>query len=285
MVECKYLEDHYLHFFIQNNQSSAFSPTVTTISNLKQQTNNTNTNANSPTSSIRKRPPLINRGYFSRTYSIHKLFKEFTNLFGTAEKKQKIQIINFGAGFDTSYFRYKLSKVMNSNLSENNQNQSAEHLNSPNLETNANELFSFSYLHNPNGANDLEIVFYEFDFPQVIQKKSNIIHSNSALSSFIVNPTISDDSIMSESTNTKNTEMNINPDEDVNENKNESNQGCFDPVTGEIHSQDYYLLNADLRDLNKIKEKLENSKLNFDKRYVDNNLFIFFYSLKNLFYS
>jgi O-methyltransferase involved in polyketide biosynthesis len=50
-----------------------------------------------------KRPPLINRGYFSRMFTIQYILDQFFQL--EASKKQ---IVSFGAGFDTTFFRLKV---------------------------------------------------------------------------------------------------------------------------------------------------------------------------------
>mmetsp|Transcript_15107 Transcript_15107/g.20848 ORF Transcript_15107/g.20848 Transcript_15107/m.20848 type:complete len:341 (-) Transcript_15107:134-1156(-) len=50
-----------------------------------------------------KKPPLINRGYFSRVHAFHSLMKQFMRAF----KDKPTQIISLGCGFDTTYFQFK----------------------------------------------------------------------------------------------------------------------------------------------------------------------------------
>jgi hypothetical protein len=53
-----------------------------------------------------KRPPLINRGYFSRVYAIRALIKDFLTVTTDGPR----QIIQLGAGYDTSYFFLKVRR-------------------------------------------------------------------------------------------------------------------------------------------------------------------------------
>jgi tRNA wybutosine-synthesizing protein 4 len=50
-----------------------------------------------------RRPPLINRGYFSRVAAVWKILQEFC----TSNPDQKKQIVSLGAGSDTNYFKLK----------------------------------------------------------------------------------------------------------------------------------------------------------------------------------
>jgi hypothetical protein len=48
------------------------------------------------------KPPIINRGYFGRVYTIHKIIEEFSKI-----NDKNCQILNLGAGFDTSFWKFK----------------------------------------------------------------------------------------------------------------------------------------------------------------------------------
>ncbi|KYQ99815.1 leucine carboxyl methyltransferase [Tieghemostelium lacteum] len=50
-----------------------------------------------------KRPPLINRGFFSRVEAIEQFIKQFF----TSYSQERKQIVSLGCGFDTLYFRLK----------------------------------------------------------------------------------------------------------------------------------------------------------------------------------
>jgi hypothetical protein len=55
----------------------------------------------------RRLPPIINRGYFARVYLIKKLMRAFCNLYAPihqSNQRPKIQIVAFGAGYDTSFW-------------------------------------------------------------------------------------------------------------------------------------------------------------------------------------
>ena len=46
--------------------------------------------------------PIINRGYFARVYTIHKLIEEFSKI-----NNGNCQILSLGAGFDTSFWKFE----------------------------------------------------------------------------------------------------------------------------------------------------------------------------------
>lgn len=53
-------------------------------------------------SSTERKPPLINRGYFGRVYTIHKLIDEFRKT-----TNDNCQVISLGSGFDTLFWNLK----------------------------------------------------------------------------------------------------------------------------------------------------------------------------------
>jgi len=61
-----------------------------------------------------KRPPLINRGFFTRIQCIQDLIIQFLNTYGGSQQQsQKKQIISLGCGFDTYYFREHCNLLAN----------------------------------------------------------------------------------------------------------------------------------------------------------------------------
>ena len=55
-----------------------------------------------------RKPPLINRGYYSRVTAVRRVLDDFLhagNADGSARPKQ---VISLGAGFDTLYFNYEM---------------------------------------------------------------------------------------------------------------------------------------------------------------------------------
>ncbi|BES92462.1 leucine carboxyl methyltransferase [Nesidiocoris tenuis] len=60
-----------------------------------------------------RKPPEINRGYYARTEGVNLFIKKFLKLAG-----EKCQIISFGAGFDTLYWRLKHAQCKFDNFTE-----------------------------------------------------------------------------------------------------------------------------------------------------------------------
>ncbi|KAF6212746.1 hypothetical protein GE061_010454, partial [Apolygus lucorum] len=60
-----------------------------------------------------KKPPEINRGYFARTEGVNLFIKKFLKVSG-----DKCQIISFGAGFDTLYWRLREAQFKIENFTE-----------------------------------------------------------------------------------------------------------------------------------------------------------------------
>ncbi|EFA83733.1 hypothetical protein PPL_02800 [Heterostelium album PN500] len=58
-----------------------------------------------------RRPPLINRGFFSRVEAIEQFIKQFFAIYSDSTKP--IQIVSLGCGFDTLYFRMKVMLCFN----------------------------------------------------------------------------------------------------------------------------------------------------------------------------
>jgi len=92
-----------------------------------------------------KRPPLINRGYYSRVAIINALLREFL-VSGTKEEHK--QLIILGAGFDTTFFQ----------LSKHNR---------------------ITPVDKEAGYNRLDV--FECDFHEVVSKKISIIQKNAEL--------------------------------------------------------------------------------------------------------
>ena len=65
-------------------------------------------------SKIAKRSPLVNRGYYIRAKLIDHVIKEF--LSQVNQEGTKNQIINLGAGFDSSFFRLKHLNLLQNTL-------------------------------------------------------------------------------------------------------------------------------------------------------------------------
>jgi len=90
-------------------------------------------------------PPIINRGYYTRVASFRTLIDQFLN----SGDKQK-QIVSFGAGFDTNFWRLKHQKR---NKADPNQRA--------------------------------PVKYFEIDYPQVVKHKTKLIQQSLTLSSLI----------------------------------------------------------------------------------------------------
>ena len=63
---------------------------------------------------IVRRSPLVNRGYYIRARLIDFMIKEFTTKMNNEMTTN--QIINLGAGFDSSFFRLKKQNILTNTL-------------------------------------------------------------------------------------------------------------------------------------------------------------------------
>jgi hypothetical protein len=91
-----------------------------------------------------RQPPLMNRGYYSRVRIIRGLLLDFLNAGGR-------QVVNLGAGYDTTFFYLKSKNLLPMKEKE-------------------------------------EIVFYEFDLPQVVRNKTQLISKHEPLMSLLEGP-------------------------------------------------------------------------------------------------
>ncbi|KAL7299413.1 hypothetical protein TKK_0007658 [Trichogramma kaykai] len=128
-----------------------------------------------------RKPPEINRGYYARVKGIEHLVSQCLQV-----SKKECQIISFGAGFDTLYWRLKESGC------------------------------TFSK-------------FIEFDFPIMTSKKHFLIKKHKQLFEHLQFKDTDDKS-----------------------------------VSPNLYTADYFLIGADLRDLNSISNKLTSAGINFD---------------------
>ncbi|CAG9765157.1 unnamed protein product [Ceutorhynchus assimilis] len=131
---------------------------------------------------IERKAPEINRGYFARIKAVDNFIQKFINRAGS-----NAQIINFGAGFDTLYWRLKDEGIVISG-------------------------------------------YVELDFPTVTSKKCYTIKRNKPLLDRIYEQ---DGEVRFSST--------------------------------DMHSGNFHCLGVDLRNIQQIKEKLQQAEIKFDK--------------------
>lgn len=97
-----------------------------------------------------RRAPLINRGYYIRVLALKHLMDRFLEADYGAADNEVLQIVCLGCGFDPSFFRL--------------QNR---------------------YNNNNNGKKSPNFVYYDIDFPDLVNRKSDLIRSQPDLVSLL----------------------------------------------------------------------------------------------------